>query len=543
MPSHQAIATRQFPTLPVRDATGMHKARLQLLPRAVRQGILAARAESSKAKEADQSNQTGAGGHLPPLSPKLVVGCLMIWAWPWFVGSLFHWTRMLKPFFREHWLGEVLIYGGTGLAVVSLARTKTPAEAQTASRHALWLLFQWLGYPKWLSEMLSLATFSFISGASNALLFFVGVNLCVNAIPDCWSMTMPAFLPEIFKRDLVSKRRVAAEDIELMVWRWSQHTLLAFLSSLFGYCLLQFKKAPKTPVPELEGLRCAEEKGEDQRSFSSLARLMYAKQNPLDNRARHLAQRMALPDRVLDSLVCVGLVLFPWTYLLGFRPQAVLAVGGVGGLAVGLAAKNVLGNLISGVLIQFNRPFGVGDEIEAEGAKVQGIVDRIGTLVTRVNSLDGVRVHVPNSRLQDGIVVNRTIKNFRLLRETMHVLARDMDALPSLVLRLQALLDAHAEVLQPNQLAKLQRRCRGKLKVFPPLCVFAGYGELGAKITIQASMRGSLSNTQFLKVKNALLLSVNECVQDSGFSIGFNCFVQSPPCLGFEGASQPLSAD
>ena len=41
-------------------------------------------------------------------------------------------------------------------------------------------------------------------------------------------------------------------------------------------------------------------------------------------------------------------MIWPWMDVIGLRPQIVLALGGVGGLALGLAARNLVGNLIAG---------------------------------------------------------------------------------------------------------------------------------------------------------------------------------------------------
>jgi len=486
----------------------------------------AVRAGSAEGGDGGQPGADAVPDRLESPGLNIVVGCLSIWAWPWLVASLFTWTSKLRPLFRNHPLLEVVVYAGTGLALVRLSLMSTPAEAGAASTHAIRLLLQGMGSKKWLAEMLSRALFAFISGASRGMLLFVGTNLCANALPDSWSAPVPSFLPALSCHTGSGRRHLLhARDVELMVFKWSQRVLFAFLTSLLGYCLLRFKAVPKTPVPESEGLRRG---GRDRGGLPSLARLVYARQNPRDKRVRSLVHHLALPDRILDFLLIFGLVVLPWTYLLGLRPQTVLAVGGVGGLAVGLAAQNLVGNLISGVLISLNRPFGEGDEIEAGGAAIRGVVEGIGFTVTRINRLDGVRTHVPNAQLLNGVVVNRTIKDFRWIRETVPVVAADLQGLPSAVQRIQALLDSSSDLLQAPETERLEARRGGKLKLYPPICAFTGYGEFGAKLYIQAYTRGSLSNPAFLKVRSDLLLEVNRCLADCGLSAGFGCFTQVP---------------
>jgi len=66
---------------------------------------------------------------------------------------------------------------------------------------------------------------------------------------------------------------------------------------------------------------------------------------------------------------------WPWAFLFGLRPRLIFAFGGVGGLAVGLAARNVVGNLIASFLIQLNRPFVEGDEIQDAKKNLIGVVE------------------------------------------------------------------------------------------------------------------------------------------------------------------------
>lgn len=467
----------------------------------------------------------------------MVFGCFTIWAWPWLVGSLFSWTRSLRPFFKNQPVMELLLYSGTGMVLIRLSLMSANQEAELASKRAIWAVLQWFGYRKWFAEMLARGVFSFMSGASRGMLMFVGTNLLVNALPDNWRGHIPSFVPAYMHPKV--RGTLHASDVELIVFRWSQRALFAFCSSLLGYCLLQFKQAPETPVPESEGRKWVRDRDKGTWSLPGLACLVYARQHPEDKRARHLMQRVALPDRVMEFAVVFGLIFLPWTYLLGFRPQTVLAVGGVGGLAVGLAAQNLVGNLISGVLINLNRPFGEGDEIEAGGRELQGIVEDVGFTVTRINRLDGVRIHVPNARLLDGVVVNRTVKDFRSVQETIPVVAPDLSGLTPLVERVQTLLDAHPEVLQSKDIAILKVRAGGKLKLFPPVCAFTGYGRFGAELFIQAYMRGGLSNPDFMKAKSDLMLQVNKIVSDCGMSIGFGCSFRVPQVPLIEGAPAP----
>jgi len=91
--------------------------------------------------------------------------------------------------------------------------------------------------------------------------------------------------------------------------------------------------------------------------------------------------------------------------LFNVEATGLVAILGAAGLAVGLALQGTLSSFASGVMLLIFRPFGVGDLIDAGGAS--GIVESIGLFSTTLNSLDNVRIVVPN-----GEVYGKTIKNY-----------------------------------------------------------------------------------------------------------------------------------
>ena len=85
----------------------------------------------------------------------------------------------------------------------------------------------------------------------------------------------------------------------------------------------------------------------------------------------------------------VGGILRAW----GLSPKSILALGGVGGLAFGLASQNLVGNFMSGILLIVNRQFSVGDMIETNG--VTGVVKSMGWTFIEIESGENL-VMLPN---------------------------------------------------------------------------------------------------------------------------------------------------
>lgn len=91
---------------------------------------------------------------------------------------------------------------------------------------------------------------------------------------------------------------------------------------------------------------------------------------------------------------------------LGFNVTSLIASLGIGGIAVALAAQNILGDMFSAFSIYFDKPFEVGDFIIV--GSHQGKVKRIGLKSTRIESIQGEEIIIPNKEL-----TNSRIQNFK----------------------------------------------------------------------------------------------------------------------------------
>lgn len=89
-----------------------------------------------------------------------------------------------------------------------------------------------------------------------------------------------------------------------------------------------------------------------------------------------------------------------------------LAGAGIAGLALALAAKDILGNFFGGAMITFDKPFKVGDRIKVE--TYVGDVVAVGLRSTRIQTLENQFVTIPNVKLTDNIVINYAMPDSRL---------------------------------------------------------------------------------------------------------------------------------
>jgi MscS family membrane protein len=91
---------------------------------------------------------------------------------------------------------------------------------------------------------------------------------------------------------------------------------------------------------------------------------------------------------------------------LGMNITSLLAGVSVGGLAIGLAAQDTLGNLFGAVSVFVDKPFQIGDRVKL--ADVDGVVESIGLRSTRIRNLDGHLITVPNKTMGNSTIINIT---------------------------------------------------------------------------------------------------------------------------------------
>lgn len=93
---------------------------------------------------------------------------------------------------------------------------------------------------------------------------------------------------------------------------------------------------------------------------------------------------------------------------LGVPTTSVLAVVGAAGLAVGLALKDSLSNIASGVMLIVLRPFRDGDHVQAAG--LEGVIEEVRIFQSRLRTFDNRLIILPNSMITTAPIINFTAK-------------------------------------------------------------------------------------------------------------------------------------
>jgi MscS family membrane protein len=130
----------------------------------------------------------------------------------------------------------------------------------------------------------------------------------------------------------------------------------------------------------------------------------------------------------------------------GLSLSGLLTFGGVGGLIVGFAAKDLLSNFFGGMMIYFDRPFKVGDWIRSPDRDIEGTVERIGWRMTIIRTFEKRPIYVPNSIFSNIVVENPSRMLNRRIYETIGIRYQDADKMEAIIDDVRELLSNHPEI-------------------------------------------------------------------------------------------------
>lgn len=143
---------------------------------------------------------------------------------------------------------------------------------------------------------------------------------------------------------------------------------------------------------------------------------------------------------VIITAVLIGMQIF------GYSISGVLAFGGIGGIAIGFAAKDLLANFFGGMMIYLDRPFSVGDWIRSPDKEIEGMVEDIGWRLTRIRTFDKRPLYIPNAVFTSISVENPSRMSNRRIYETVGIRYDDISRMSQIVEQVKSMLKEHEEI-------------------------------------------------------------------------------------------------
>ena len=130
----------------------------------------------------------------------------------------------------------------------------------------------------------------------------------------------------------------------------------------------------------------------------------------------------------------------------GFSISGVLAFGGIGGVAVGFAAKDMLANFFGGLMIYLDRPFRKGDWIRSPDRDIEGTVENIGWRQTSIRNFRKNVIYIPNSIFMNIVVENPSRMTHRRIREVIGLRYKDLPKMLTIVKEVKEMIASHGDI-------------------------------------------------------------------------------------------------
>lgn len=133
---------------------------------------------------------------------------------------------------------------------------------------------------------------------------------------------------------------------------------------------------------------------------------------------------------------------------MGVSVAGLIAFGGIGAAGIAFSAKDILGNFFGGLMVFFNRPFSVGDWIRSPDRNIEGTVEHIGWLFTRIRTFEKCPLYVPNGIFSNIAIENPQRMLNRRIKQIIGVRYDDANRIDEITEAIKAMLKAHPEIDQ-----------------------------------------------------------------------------------------------
>ena len=162
-----------------------------------------------------------------------------------------------------------------------------------------------------------------------------------------------------------------------------------------------------------------------------------------------LTTAKAIGKLLRASVIITGLLLV--LQIFGISISGALAFGGISGIAVGFAARDLLANFFGALMIFLDRPFSVGDWIRSPDRNIEGTVEDIGWRLTRIRTFDKRPLYLPNSIFTSLAVENPSRMLNRRIYETIGLRYTDVEKMPLILAKVKTMLEEHGDI-DPKQI-------------------------------------------------------------------------------------------
>lgn len=205
--------------------------------------------------------------------------------------------------------------------------------------------------------------------------------------------------------------------------------------------------------------------------------------------------------RKLIKIILVVIVAIMLISNLGYNVTSILTGLGLGGLAFALAAQDMLSNMFGGISILADKQFKMGDRVKV-GNDVDGFVREIGLRTTKIETLQGTQLIVPNSLIAKSAVENIQREPARRVLTKIGVDYATSNS------KMELAVNIIRDAIEKNNPNKKQ----------PPKVFFTNFGESALEITIIYWVK-DIQN--LLQVQHSVNMQIKKEFEKSKISIAY----------------------
>uniref|UniRef100_A0A0E0DHJ5 Mechanosensitive ion channel MscS domain-containing protein n=1 Tax=Oryza meridionalis TaxID=40149 RepID=A0A0E0DHJ5_9ORYZ len=244
--------------------------------------------------------------------------------------------------------------------------------------------------------------------------------------------------------------------------------------------------------------------------------------------------RLSAFDKI-SSLGLIALGVMALAEACGVAAQSILTVGGVGGVATAFAARDVLGNMLSGFSLQFSSPFKAGEYIkvfglvtafrfssnfpsiastykgyilllELDAGSIEGKVIEIGLTSTELMNPEQLPVTVPNSLFSSQVIVNRSRAKWQSNVTKIPIRIEDIEKVPAISEEIKVMLRSNPKVVLDSEAPA-------------PYCYLSRLESSYGELTIGCNLT-KMTKDEWLSTTQGILLEAAKIIKLHGVELG-----------------------
>ena len=223
----------------------------------------------------------------------------------------------------------------------------------------------------------------------------------------------------------------------------------------------------------------------------------------LDGKSNENKDHITLFSRILKMIVAIAIILAAAQYF-GFSVSSIITFGGVGGIVIGFAAKDMLANIFGGLMIQMDKPFSTGDWIRTTDSSIEGMVEKIGWRMTRIRTFSKNPIYIPNAIFSTLPIETPSRMTNRRIKEVIGVRYDDIKKLPKIIKEIEEFLSKHDKIDKKE-----------------PLRVYFDLFNASSVDFVVYAFSTITNATEFKKMKGKVLLDIADIIAKYDAEIAF----------------------